>query len=121
MKSILLAEDFHEGFLLQAGGATGELSANLQGFIEVIAHGELDLEVLPQAELSLALNPCQTAAVAVVVERQLLGAHNAETEEAVNLALNQSASRVVVKAADLGLLQQGGNLGAGAGQYESSP
>lgn len=54
-----VAQDLDKAFLLEAGGAAGELGPDLQGFLHIVAHGKLHFEIIPYAKLGLALYPGQ--------------------------------------------------------------
>lgn len=118
---VFLAHDFDEAFLLEAGSTTAEFGAYLQGFIHVVTHGEFDFEVVPEAELGFALDPCEAGSDVATVDGQALGADEFESHEGIDLAFDECLDVVEVVAADFGFSQETHDLGACGSQDELVP
>ena len=74
-----VAQDLDKAFLLEAGGAAGELGPDLQGFLHIVAHGKLHFEIIPYAKLGLALYPGQAGTDSLFCFGKPLGADKFES------------------------------------------
>ena len=108
-----VAQDLDKAFLLEAGGAAGELGPDLQGFLHIVAHGKLHFEIIPYAKLGLALYPGQAGTDSLFCFGKPLGADEFESHEGVYFPFHQGFYIVEVITADLRFPQQVHDLGTG--------
>ncbi len=106
---------------MEACGATAEFGTYLQGFVHVVAHGEFDFKVIPEAELRFALDPCETGSDAAGGDGKALGTDEFEPHEGVYFSFDEGFDVVEVVAADFRFPEQAHDLRAGGGKDELVP